>query len=408
MCPQGQATLGLLNRRQKHLVDVLPYRCMYVLSFNYSFSSILMLSLQVQSDSSAQPKATSTGTAASTMSSDPAHDMQKMEEAAATIQTAFRKHAALKRISAIRERFSALLSSFTLPPRLSFQPESYSDELGRGKLAYNKENGAVHVFIDDCERMLQELDAIESRGALDVRESRKELVRDIEEKLRSVEEEVKKAWEVQQMMIDTDDNAQKPAVEVNGEVNGAQIGANDAPTVEKASHLITPDATMDTTDPSAFSSSIPVVAAESTSPVVEGLSEEAASTSSDVPSSLDTQHADAVEADDVAAESEASSVASEIHDAPQTSVADTNAEKVGADTAMEAEAEEGQEIEDALMADVDGDITPAAASIEPSEQLVQETSPEAPSDSVVLSELTGQEEPRGVASEVDEKDFVMV
>lgn len=379
---------------------------------------------QVQTGSNVQLRPSGT----TTMPSEPAQDMEKMEVAAVTIQTAFRRHAALKRISAIRERFATLTSSFSLPSQLSFEADSYTEELGRGKLAYNKTNTAVHAFVDGCERMLQELDAVESHGALDVREARKELVKEIEQKLRNVEEEVKKAWDAQQMSVDTTEETpviESPGVERHEEANDAQSEAQEEPkpaeSSDSAATKPTSDIAVDTDQDhlaAVTSTAAAVVAAsasEEPSPRADSdpSTEQASTLAPDnVAPNESSRDGEAVSNDvemDPEVSTEVGAKAVEAGDAVrQTSTADGFVEKGDTDGDTEMGAEEGKEIEDALIVD-----EPALASVsaEPSERIeqaeasVEDRQPPEPE----LFESTGQEQPRDVTSEVDEeKDFVMV
>lgn len=151
----------------------------------------------------------------------------EQNDAAAKIQVAYRSHAALvsalEQIDSIRARLEELRSNFTFPADLDFEedPASYlasyplgrepakpvsqteedamdveddSTEPPRPKLAYTARNAPVHGHEDALLKLLQALDTIESGGDHSVRENRRAVVREVEDELRKVDENVRLRW----------------------------------------------------------------------------------------------------------------------------------------------------------------------------------------------------------------------
>lgn len=151
----------------------------------------------------------------------------EQNDAAAKIQAAYRSHAArvsaLEQIDSIRARLEELRSNFTFPADLDFEedPASYlasyplgrepakpvsqteedamdveddSTEPPRPKLAYTARNAPVHGHEDALLKLLQALDTIESGGDHSVRENRRAVVREVEDELRKVDENVRLRW----------------------------------------------------------------------------------------------------------------------------------------------------------------------------------------------------------------------
>lgn len=151
----------------------------------------------------------------------------EQNDAAAKIQAAYRSHAArvsaLEHIDSIRARLEELRSNFTFPADLDFEedPASYlasyplgrepakpvsqteedamdveddSTEPPRPKLAYTARNAPVHGHEDALLKLLQALDTIESGGDHSVRENRRAVVREVEDELRKVDENVRLRW----------------------------------------------------------------------------------------------------------------------------------------------------------------------------------------------------------------------
>ncbi|PCH43112.1 hypothetical protein WOLCODRAFT_153174 [Wolfiporia cocos MD-104 SS10] len=139
--------------------------------------------------------------------------------AAHKIQEAFRAHAArthaLRTISELRARFAALAADFRLPTALDFvlaagghvsvpvaallrahapQPDARAGS--RPELAYTSQNAPVHAYLEELSRLLSALDAVESHGVVEVRDRRKQLVREVEAEAQRVERCVAEVWSV--------------------------------------------------------------------------------------------------------------------------------------------------------------------------------------------------------------------
>ena len=108
----------------------------------------------------------------------------------------------LTTIRAVRSRFSALESAFKFPPVLDFD---------HSELAVTQNNAPVRAYEQALNGLLEQLDAIESDGDEEVRDVRREVVREVESALEDVEREVKKKAPVPE--------------ESKEEVNGYDVGS---------------------------------------------------------------------------------------------------------------------------------------------------------------------------------------
>lgn len=88
----------------------------------------------------------------------------------------------LTSIRAVRTRFSALESTFRFPPILDFD---------HSELAVSSNNAPVRAYQHALNDLLEQLDAIESDGNEEVRDVRREVVREVERALEDVERKVK-------------------------------------------------------------------------------------------------------------------------------------------------------------------------------------------------------------------------
>ncbi|KAF8497061.1 hypothetical protein F5888DRAFT_1699963 [Russula emetica] len=88
----------------------------------------------------------------------------------------------LTHIRAVRTQFSALESAFKFPPILEFD---------HSELAVTSNNGPVRAYGYALNGLLERLDAIESDGNEEVRDVRREVVREVERALEEVERKVK-------------------------------------------------------------------------------------------------------------------------------------------------------------------------------------------------------------------------
>ncbi|KAH9955303.1 hypothetical protein BC827DRAFT_880695 [Russula dissimulans] len=88
----------------------------------------------------------------------------------------------LTSIRAVRSQFSTLESAFKFPPVLDFE---------HSELAASTNNAPVRAYEQALSGLLEQLDAIESDGDEEVREVRRNVVREVERALESVERKVK-------------------------------------------------------------------------------------------------------------------------------------------------------------------------------------------------------------------------
>ncbi|TDL26901.1 hypothetical protein BD410DRAFT_782991 [Rickenella mellea] len=118
------------------------------------------------------------------------------EAAAAKIQEAFRAFAgrrhALSSLSDIHSQFEALRASFAFPTTLDFITPSASEAVPA--LAYSHTNAPVHAYEDSLLKLLQALDAVESRGDGIIREARRNMVKEIEKELAGLDERKETLW----------------------------------------------------------------------------------------------------------------------------------------------------------------------------------------------------------------------
>ena len=85
---------------------------------------------------------------------------------------------------------SKISADFSIPPSLDF-----SDDEADG-LAYTPTNAPIRAYEQALERLLSQLDAIESDGDEEVREARRTAVKEVEMALEGVEQKIRRAREV--------------------------------------------------------------------------------------------------------------------------------------------------------------------------------------------------------------------
>ncbi|KIY51037.1 hypothetical protein FISHEDRAFT_57158 [Fistulina hepatica ATCC 64428] len=133
----------------------------------------------------------------------PTPSMKEREAAAEKIQAAYRHHHALTRIAAIQSRFRDLKSGFQWPDHIDYygtdgaevtsvplpsssieafssQPSDDEQPSSPARLAYTHSNVSLHGYVESLNRLLVELDGVDSYGRKDVREKRKAVVREVE------------------------------------------------------------------------------------------------------------------------------------------------------------------------------------------------------------------------------------
>lgn len=165
----------------------------------------------------------------------PAH-----QHAASTIQSAYRKHLALRRIRKLHEEFHQARKQFEYPRIIEFQvPRSAAGTGGSGssssnivsvavdpprkptetdqlhdanvedvphvspgmtgaaataKLAYTSHNYPLHAYQESLQRLLTALDGIDSQGERNIREKRRRVIREVEKEAAVVEMWWRAAW----------------------------------------------------------------------------------------------------------------------------------------------------------------------------------------------------------------------
>jgi len=149
----------------------------------------------------------------------------KQIEAASKIQAFYRsrltRRMALSTISSISSKFNTLVSSFHPPNEIDYRTEG-GDALGVvsipvhypfeqfdgssmtstsqsiPKLAYTTTNKPIHAYIEDLNRLLSALDAIESGGDGLVRGKRKQLAQAVESEAQRLDRWISGVWEAAQ------------------------------------------------------------------------------------------------------------------------------------------------------------------------------------------------------------------
>ena len=145
---------------------------------------------------------------------------EEHEQAATRIQHAYRVHHSLVAIGKHEKRFKELKEAFTYPTSIDFQPpgsdeghisvkvvrpppETVSDVLegsnptsseSSGKLAYTSQNYHLHAYVESLSKLLMQLDGVGSFGSADVRNRRREVVKNVEAELARVDQYWRNAW----------------------------------------------------------------------------------------------------------------------------------------------------------------------------------------------------------------------
>lgn len=109
------------------------------------------------------------------------------------------RQVSLGAIQEIEDTLRALEASFVFPSHVDFSPAaspvaSGSSNVNKG-LMYTPNNTAIHAYEHSLNGLLAQLDAIESRGDLEIRGRRKEVVKEVERALRDVERRVEESRE---------------------------------------------------------------------------------------------------------------------------------------------------------------------------------------------------------------------
>ncbi|KAK0461126.1 uncharacterized protein EV420DRAFT_180637 [Desarmillaria tabescens] len=111
----------------------------------------------------------------------------------------------LDTIETIQKRFEGLKTTFAWPSHLDFELDgevvsvstngSSEPKLTPPKLAYTNRNTPLHAYNEALNRLLVQLDAVESWGELEIRERRKCVVSMVEAEAARVERGWKAMWE---------------------------------------------------------------------------------------------------------------------------------------------------------------------------------------------------------------------
>lgn len=117
---------------------------------------------------------------------------------------------ALSAISNISLKFDTIKSKFRPPAKVEYRTEGNTSVLVHypfdqfdypsfnpdvPKLAYTSNNTPIHAYIEELNRLLSALDAIESGGDLAVREKRKQLVHAVEMEAQRLDRWTSAVWE---------------------------------------------------------------------------------------------------------------------------------------------------------------------------------------------------------------------
>ncbi|KAF4586328.1 hypothetical protein EYR38_010603 [Pleurotus pulmonarius] len=133
--------------------------------------------------------------------------VEKLNEAASIIQRVYRVHHALRTVKSLSSQFEQLRSNFQRPRKLDFQgpgseiitvdvesPPASLPSISP-KLAYTSTNVPLHGYVESLNRLLVALDAVESHGAKEVRDVRKQVVRMVELEASAIEQWWRNLWE---------------------------------------------------------------------------------------------------------------------------------------------------------------------------------------------------------------------
>ncbi|KAJ3505735.1 hypothetical protein NLJ89_g7261 [Agrocybe chaxingu] len=152
---------------------------------------------------------------------------EEHEEAASRIQRQFRIHQSYRTLHALSSQFEELRRNFVYPSSIDFQkpgeenahitvavahvpadfevPEDDttdaeapmdvdSNSSSQAKLAFTSTNYPIHQYVDQMDRILMNLDSVESWGEKGVRAGRKKVVKEIEKESAKLERYWKQAW----------------------------------------------------------------------------------------------------------------------------------------------------------------------------------------------------------------------
>ncbi|KAK0504627.1 hypothetical protein EDD18DRAFT_1098156 [Armillaria luteobubalina] len=135
----------------------------------------------------------------------PSPNEQPLEESSSASNEAELIQKSLDTIQTIQKKFEEVKTTFSWPTHIDFErdgevmsvPTDGSSEprLTIPKLAYTNRNTPLHAYNESLNRLLVQLDAVESWGELDVRERRKHVVSMVEAEAAKVERGWKAVWE---------------------------------------------------------------------------------------------------------------------------------------------------------------------------------------------------------------------
>lgn len=149
-----------------------------------------------------------------------------------------------------------------MPPPVVEAEMDEAEQAQVPKLAYTPTNAPVHVYEEELNRMLMQLDEVQSGGDAEVRSGRRELARRIEreaERVERVKVAVWKAWQAQQAnegrateggemaveheletAVPAPEAAAVPASEGQMDIDATPVATTTAPPVTVAEELATP------------------------------------------------------------------------------------------------------------------------------------------------------------------------
>ncbi|KAK0226062.1 hypothetical protein IW262DRAFT_736572 [Armillaria fumosa] len=137
--------------------------------------------------------------------SSPSPNEQPLEESSSASNEAELVQKSLDTIQTIQKKFEDVKTTFSWPTYIDFERNgevisistdgSSEPRLAIPKLAYTNRNTPLHAYNESLNRLLVQLDAVESLGELDVRERRKHVVSMVEAEAAKVERGWKAVWE---------------------------------------------------------------------------------------------------------------------------------------------------------------------------------------------------------------------
>ncbi|GAA5928189.1 uncharacterized protein JCM15063_003812 [Sporobolomyces koalae] len=184
-----------------------------------------------------------TAPAAEPATEQPADAPSSDDEAATTVQRHFRRHLArrnaLARLSTLASKFSTRQTAFEKPLSFTFQQRASTIDSSSPAppLAFGSANSSFLSYEDFLVKLLSDIDAVESGGDRQVKQERKQLVRNVEKELARLDAMKERAWEEQIKTVPVAENEPEPneaEVPASAESSEVFIAPTESSTSEPA------------------------------------------------------------------------------------------------------------------------------------------------------------------------------